>query len=291
MGYAYDEQQTGALLEQIISRHTTAKQAQWVADRLAAWQQQHALQQFNLAFAAAPRFLGREPVAVEEAEAAALPLSLEGYTLDRLFRIWWLLQLPAEDKERYVDIIENLFHSAEMNELVALYGALPMLAWPEAWKLRTAEGIRSNIGSVLEAIMERNPYPAAYLDEAAWNQLVLKAFFTEKQVHLISGLDQRANPELARILLDYSHERRAAGRAVHPMLWRLVGPYISEASFEDIERLWFSEYNAEREAAALACYASGYEPARQLLDKKPEIRAEIEAGQLTWETVAHRIND
>ncbi len=262
-----------------------------MADRLTAWRQQHALQQFNLAFAAAPRFLGRELIAVDAAEAAALPLSLEGYTLDRLFRVWWLLQLPVQEKEEYVAIIENLFHTGEMNELVALYGALPLLAWPEAWVLRTAEGIRSNIGSVLEAIMERNPYPAAYLNEAAWNQLVLKAFFTEKQVHLISGLDQRANPELARILLDYSHERRAAGRTVHPMLWRLVGPYINESSFEDIERLWFSEYNVEREAAALACYASGYESARQLLAKKPDVQAEIEAGLLTWETVAHRIND
>ncbi len=91
-----------------------------------------------------------------------------------------------------------------MNELTALYGALPFLAFPEAWKLRTAEGVRSNIGSVLEAIMVRNPYPAQYLDEPAWNQLVMKAFFTDKPVHLISGLDERANPELARILRDFS---------------------------------------------------------------------------------------
>lgn len=290
MGYAYDEQTTAALLYQIILRHTSGKATQWVQERLAAWQQQQAVQQFNLAFAAAPRFLGREVVTFEENETAALPFMPQGYTIDRLFRCWWLLQLPATDKTRYVETIENLFHTGEMNELVALYGALPLLAWPGEWKLRTAEGIRSNIGSVLEAIMLNNPYPAAYLNEAAWNQLVLKAFFTEKQVHLVVGLDQRANPTLAAILIDYSHERRAAGRPVHPMLWRLVGPYVNAASFEDIERLWFSEQNAEREAAALAVYASGYEPARALLNKRPEMRSEIESGQLTWETVAHRIN-
>lgn len=290
MGYAYDEQTAAALLYRIILRHTTEKSAQWVQDRLSAWQQHYALQQFNMAFAAAPRFLGREEVAVKEEEKAALLLQLDGYTLDRLFRVWWLLQLPVDDKNKYIETIENLFNTAEMNELVALYGALPLLAFPEAWKLRTAEGIRSNIGNVLEAIMLRNPYPAAHLDEAAWNQLVLKAFFTEKQVHLISGLDQRANPELARILLDYSHERRAAGRPVHPLLWRLVGPYINADCFEDIERIWFSEHNAEREAAALACNASSYGPARKLLETRPELTADIEAGQLTWETVAHRVN-
>lgn len=290
MGYAYDEQTTAALLRQIISRHTPERGAQWLQDRLTEWQQQQALSVFNMAFAAAPRFLGREPVTATLAEQAALPVHLEGYTADRLFRIWWLLQLPIDDKKKYIEIIENLFHAAEMNELVALYGALPLLAFPEAWRLRTAEGIRSNIGSVLEAIMLHNPYPASNLDQPAWNQLVLKAFFTEKPVHLIVGLDRRANPELARILLDYSHERRAAGRPVHPMLWRLVGPFLEETGFEDIERLWLSEYNVEREAAALACHASGYGPARELLEKKPELKAEIEAGQLTWETVAHRVN-
>ena len=63
-----------------------------------------------------------------------------------------------------------------MNELVALYSALPLLAYPEAWVHRCTEGIRSNIGPVLEAIMIANPYPSENLSEAAWNQVVLKAF-------------------------------------------------------------------------------------------------------------------
>src|SRR5699024_3254500 len=118
---------------------------------------------------------------------------------------------PA-DKDTYFRIIENLFLAAEMSELVALYSSLPLLAYPELWTKRCAEGIRSNIGSVLESIMYQNPYPAENLNQAAWNQLVLKAFFTDKAVNNIYGLEERANSELASILSDYAHERWAAHR-------------------------------------------------------------------------------
>lgn len=283
MGYAYEQQKVSSELYQTILGHITDKGKQWLEDRLHAWQEQGALQQFNLAFTAAPRFLGRDLIKTADPR-------LTGYTLDRLFRVWWLLQLPITDKNKYIETIEGLFNAAEMNEQVALYGALPLFAFPESWTLRTAEGIRSNIGVVLEAIMLHNPYPAKYLDEAAWNQLVLKAFFTEKPVHHIEGLDERANATLARILCDYAHERRAAGRNVHPMLWRLVGPFINETNFPDIERTWYSEIHAEREAAALACSMSNYAPAQALLSNRPEVKADIAAGKLTWETVANRVN-
>lgn len=291
MGYAYDERRISTLLHQIILRHVPDTAEKWLSAQLTAWLQQGAMQQFNLAFSAAPRFLGRTEVQISTAEQEALhPFVINDYTLDRLFRVWWLLQLPIEDKSAYIRALENLFMAAEMNEQVALYGALPLLAFPEEWTARTAEGIRSNIGVVLEAIMLDNPYPAKYLDEAAWNQLVLKAFFTEKPVHRITGLDERANPVLARTLIDLAHERWAAGRVVHPLLWRLVAPFISETNFADIERVWFSEQHAEREAAALACFSSSYNPARELLGKRPDMAEDIATGKLTWETVARRIN-
>lgn len=283
MGYAYEQQKVSTELYQTILRHVTDKGKQWLEERLQAWQEQGTLQQFNLAFTAAPRFLGREIIKTTDPRLA-------GYTVDRLFRVWWLLQLPITDQQQYIDTIESLFNSAEMNEQVALYGSLPLLAFPESWTLRTAEGIRSNIGVVLEAIMLHNPYPAKNLDEAAWNQLVMKAFFTDKPVHRIEGLDERANITLARILVDYARERRAAGRRMDPMLWRMVGPFITETNFPDIERTWYSELHAEREAAALACSISNYGPAQALLNTRPEVKTDIAAGNLTWETVANRVN-
>jgi hypothetical protein len=70
--------------------------------------------------------------------------------------------------------------------------------------------------------MLHNPYPADYFDEAAWNQLILKAFFTDKDVTQIMGLDERKNARLAQTLADYAAERRAAGRSLPPNIERLM---------------------------------------------------------------------
>ncbi len=74
------------------------------------------------------------------------------------------------------------------------------------------------------------------------------------------------------------------------MLWRLVGPFLNNDNFEDLERAWFSEVHAEREAAALACHLSSYAPAQKLLETRADVAAEIRQGLLTWDTVAARVN-
>ena len=137
-------------------------------------------------------------------------------------RVWWLLQLPADDQTEYVKTITQLFKAGELNELVALYSALPVLPHPEAWRFQATEGIRNNIAGVQSAIMLHNPYPADYFDEAAWNQMILKAFFTDKDITQIVGLDQRKNARLSQTLADYAAERRAAGRSLPPNIERLL---------------------------------------------------------------------
>lgn len=185
---------------------------------------------FYRVFTALPRFVGKQPVEVPPDMAFALERIRPGFQLidwtrDRLARVWWLLQLPADDQTAYVNTIGQLFRAAEMNELVALYSALPVLAFPEVWRFQAAEGVRNNIADVQSAIMLHNPYPADYLDEAAWNQLIMKAFFTDKDVTRITGLDARKNARLAHTLADYVAERRAAGRSVPPHVERLLEGY------------------------------------------------------------------
>ncbi|MNR58027.1 hypothetical protein D3C85_1789260 [compost metagenome] len=70
--------------------------------------------------------------------------------------------------------------------------------------------------------MYHNPYPAKFLSQLAWNQLVLKAFFTEKDVHLIVGLNDRVNEALKLTLHDYIEERLAANRTVAPEIYQLT---------------------------------------------------------------------
>ena len=232
----------------------------------------------NTAFMIIPRKTGKSAVTIND--------SFKNWTIDRISRVWLLLQWDTTNKDKYYQTIENLFLSAEMNESVALYSALPFLAYPEIWIKRCAEGIRSNIGSVLEAIMYNNPYPSVYLDQSAWNQLILKAFFTEKNVPLIIGLDERANKELALILSDYARERWAAGRRVNPILWRLVAGFIDDKIFEDIKIGLTHDDMAEKEAIALAISESGFEPAKQWLSNIPELKSVVSDKALNWDKVS-----
>ncbi|WP_145860879.1 EboA domain-containing protein [Pedobacter suwonensis] len=237
-------------------------------------------------FVMLPRKTGKLPVAISEEQQAVLSAAGFGYisswTIDRLARVWLLAGLDPGDKELLFSSVNPLFLSAEVNEAVALYSALLFLPHPEIWAKRCAEGIRSNIGSVLEAIMENNPYPAANLDEAAWNQLVLKAFFTEKNIKLIVGLDQRANLQLALTLVDYAQERWAAGREVHPQLWRLVGRFINPEIFETL-KTGLQHYNQmEQRAIALAISQSDYQPAKDYINTFPELKLALADGSLNW---------
>ena len=58
---------------------------------------------------------------------------------------------------------------------------------------------------------------------------MLKALFVDAALHPIVGLDARANPTLARMLLDFADERRAAGRPVPAELWRCTLPFATPA--------------------------------------------------------------
>ena len=246
------------VLTSIVEKNLDKEAYQWLLQKVVQSADKNNNYQLNLTFTSIPRHTGKEVIVLEEPDVkkidSLLPgFTIEGWTVDRLCRVWLLMQLDSNDKEAYINRIENLFPQAEMNELVALYSALPVLAYPEAWKLRCAEGIRSNIGIVLDAIMYHNPYPAKYLDEGAWNQLVLKAFFTDKNMNYIEGLDERSNQHLANTLFDYVEERWAAGRTTNPQIWRLTGKYMDESHFYMLEKL-MNEGNEDRSKGRCSCF-------------------------------------
>jgi hypothetical protein len=291
--FTYNHTQLDGLLRNIILEQLSPDAAQWLLEKASAINEPKS-SALAVAFAAMPRKVGKAPLvlphpALEQLTALRPGLVLHNWTMDRFCRVWLLLQLDATEKETYVRRIEQLFPAAEMNELAALYSALPLLAYPEAWRSRCAEGIRSNIGLVLEAIICNNPYPAEQLPEGAWNQLVMKAFFTEKRVDQIVGLDARANEELAHMLLDFAHERWAAGRQAPPLLWRCVAPFFSQQNLSDVERALFSENSTDRDGAALACAQTPFAPAKALLEKRQEQKAAIESGALNWTSLAEQI--
>jgi len=272
-------------LSAIVKSNVTADGQNWLESITQSADQSNKISQ---AFVMVPRKTGKTLIQLNEEQKVLIEEAgisyISNWTIDRLCRVWLLSTLNSIDQEKLYTTVDRLFLSAEMNEAVALYSALPFLAHPEIWVKRCAEGIRSNIGSVLEAIMENNPYPSENLDEAAWNQLVLKAFFTEKNIKLIIGLDKRANLELALTLIDYAKERWAAKRAVNPQLWRLIGKFINAEIFETL-KIGLQHYDQiEQRAIALAVAQSEYQPAKDYINTFPELKLALTEGTLNWDS-------
>lgn len=203
--------------------------------------------------------------------ATDLPLIIEDWSTIRLARVW-LLSLIEDEELNYHRYVSRLFEYAEMEESVALYSALNILHYPELWVSRCEEGIRSNIGDVQQAIMEQNRYPAKYLSKDAWNQLVLKSFFTEKNILKIVGLFERNNADLAQAIIDYIYERHSADRTIHPILWLLSKDYLPQRAWDILnERLNKSTDSIERSLLG------------KILDERNTKSASGESGELTGE--------
>jgi hypothetical protein len=269
--------------KQIIQRHVAQDVWQWLDQQITS----QTAQRWNVAFAAIPRKTGKQQLNLSEDEIKQISqtrknLRIQHWRIDQLARVYALLTLNADNADAYQQRIEALFPIAEMHELEALYSALPILAYPERWVNRCAEGIRSNVGAVLYAVICNNPYPSENLSESAWNQLVLKGFFTEQPMHEIIGLEERANQRLANTLSDFAHERWAAGRPTHPRMWQCMAPYLNETLFKDIERLSTSVETRDRQAAALVCQETSFAPAKDWLASQPSLQKIIASG-ITWD--------
>lgn len=267
------------LICEIIKQNATEKEILWLNDKVKSDSKT-----ILTAFVATPRFI-RKTIIETSDNSLAEPVPgwcVKGWSLDRLVRIYLLLHLSSEDKTSYFKNIETLFETGEINELVSLYSALSVLDFTEDWVFRATEAVRSNIGFVFDAIAFGNPYPARYFSDPAWNQLVLKCIFNDKPVHLILGLEERANLKLAETLSDFAHERWAAGRKVPAQVWRLVSKFVNETILKDLIHLFESNDKYDRMAAALVCSETNFEPAHSLLNKFPELKQGVQNKVFSW---------
>jgi hypothetical protein len=278
-----------------IAKSTSEKTVEWIRQKQTLFRQEENLSRnFFLAFGMVPRFTGKELLKLDSndleiARYLRNGLTPSGWTADQAARILLVLSLPYENKEQLMAILDQLFATADVGEQTALYLGLPLLPYPDAFKSRASEGIRTNMTVVFNAIALDNPYPAAYMEEAAWNQMVLKAIFVGSPLHRIQGLDTRANAALASTLSDFAHERWAARRPVPVELWRPVGPFINGQIIQDMEKLFASDDPAQQTAAALACAQSNFPGAKDLLSKHPDLAGKIESGQLTWDSFSKQL--
>ncbi|MEJ2004820.1 MAG: EboA domain-containing protein, partial [Cyclobacteriaceae bacterium] len=148
----------------------------------------------------------------------------EYWSSQTLARLYLVLHVPDPSLEK---VLDDLFTTGDIGEQESLYRILYLLPEAQRFRMRAAEGIRTNMTRVFDAITLDNPYPSHYFNEGQWNQMVLKSIFMDRPLYRIQGLDKRNNEDLRRIAHDFAHERWAAGRKVTPELWRLAGSFAS----------------------------------------------------------------
>ncbi|SFH76850.1 EboA domain-containing protein [Modicisalibacter xianhensis] len=273
------------LLSEWIVRQA-GEEGAWFASRLHSLSSGAASEQdLHIFLGLIPRKLGKQDLAltsedVRRAELAHAGWRPQGWSIDGAARVAALI--GYQGPRPFADTFKDLRRTADAGELIALYRGLPLYPEPESLAFEVGEGLRSNMRAVFEAIAHDNPYARDHFDEHRWNHMVLKALFVGSRLSPVVGLDERANPELARILLDYAHERWAAGRAVSPELWRCVGPFIDSLdALDDLQRV-MSGTETERKAAVLALTVNQSPRARSLLAASPEVARLVSEGHVDW---------
>ena len=172
-----------------------------------------------IALGMAGRKIGRADLSLSEddrLEAAALRAGWqpEFWGTDEAARAAILLATYTGDEGAFAARVDRLSANAEVTELLAYLKAFAIFPAAKHLHDRGREGVRSAVKPVFEAIACHNPYPFDYFDQAAWNQMVVKAVFVGTSIKNITGITERSNPDLRQMLRDLISERQAAGRSV-----------------------------------------------------------------------------
>ena len=279
------------LIHRWLSHYVADESLKWLDQKTKQIASGATTRTFFTAFSAVPRYTGKTKLELTPEDLQAAQTLCPGWfpgdwSVDQLARTLIVLALPHDNPEKYLQTLGQVFTTADVGELVALYQSLPLLPHPEIHRNQAAEGVRSNITAVFKAVALQNPYPADYFDNIAWNQMILKAIFVGSPLYLIQGLDRRANPELAQMLTNYAHERWAAKRSVTPELWRPVGQFADTEILADLEKVLQLDL-VQQEAAALACSQCPLHQAQELLARYPQLQLAITQGSLNWSSFSY----
>jgi len=245
-----------SFLENLLSKRLTPTAHKWLLEKLNLLETQFNKRTLYLTFATIPRFLDDQTLQLdptEVAEAANIRDSwrVDHWTTVHTARVLCLLSITG-NAQQHLEVLETLFSTAEVNEQVALYQGLSIFPYPQQLQMRAAEGIRTNMTVVFDAIALDNPFVRDYLPQEAWNQMVLKSLFMGRPLFRVMGIDDRGNDALSLMISDYAHERWAAGRTTSPEMWRPIKDFANIEERDDLKRLMESDDPMQR-AAALLC--------------------------------------
>jgi hypothetical protein len=279
-----------ALADRWISERTDERGAAWFRGAINEVAKASNERPLSVAIGLAPRRLGKADLALPaadlaRAEALRPGLDLSDWSIDQLARVALMAGSHGGNDADFAAQFDSFCTTAEINELIALCRGLPLYPNAALIEPRAREAVRSGMKPVFEAVAHRNPYPRETFAEDAWNQMVVKAFFIGSTLWPIQGLDERANPRLARMLVGLAQERWAAERPVSGELWRCVAPHADDEGVAALAHGWNAGNDRERLAIALALRGAPY-PRSLPPEEVAKFQARLESEKLEWRDLA-----
>ena len=281
-----------ALADEWIARASDAAGTDWFRGAMNGIVHASNERPLGTAIGLAPRRLGKADLALTDDDrqrAAALRPGFDpsDWSVDQVARVAFMIASHDGDDAAFAARFDSFCSSAALNELIALCRGLPLYPGAALLEPRAREAVRSGMKPVFEAVAYNNPYPGEVFGEDAWNHMVVKALFIGSSLWPIQGLDRRANPHLARMLVDLAQERWAAGRPVSAELWRCVAPCADAAGVAALTRAWQSGAAKDRLAIALAFqHPSGISVDVPFRDEMGQFRTRLVDEKIGWRDVA-----
>src|SRR5882762_6428271 len=150
------------------------------------------------------------------ARACGRALLSDGWRTDDAARVLVLVSVLWQDPDELV----SLYNHGDADERRAVLLALDHIDLDGRILFIVEDALRSNDTRLITAALGR--YGARHLTASAYRHAVLKCVFSGIPLALVSGLEDRSDAELARMLADFACERIAAGRAVPDDVWPIL---------------------------------------------------------------------
>ena len=193
-------------LEALFLAGAPDRAAQWLASARQTVERDRG--ELELLFAAAARACGRAPLA-------------DGWRTDDAARVLVLVAMPWQD----LDPLRGLYDHGDADERRAVLLALDFIDVGDGALPIVEDALRTNDTRLIAAALGR--YAARYLPPPAYRHAVLKCVFCGIPLDSVSGLEERADAELARMLDSFAQERAVAGRAVPDDVWPILARFPS----------------------------------------------------------------
>ena len=180
-------------------------------------------------------------------------------------------------------IFLQAYKITELSEQIAFLKGLPLYGKSDFALTNAKDAVRSNIQSIFAAVSQFNTYPAINFSENEWNNMILKAVTWNYPLHEIFGIDDRINQALMKMLCEYAREQDGAKRPVSIDLWRCIGPLSDDNALLSLAEMLNSTNIKKQYAAVLALHACSRVEAKNLLDTKPDLVAQVKKLGINWD--------